>query len=649
MLCPSPLVSFDSLSHTTIVVYENCAIPCPYFTYSRDEWSIIHNTVEYLAYSSFALSFLVFIAHYSNKHAFYIRQMFIGGFMGNSFFIGLFMFFNYQDQLVCVGDSHFVEKNPICVLQAAATIFFFMWTEVWSTILAYDTYLHVCSLIRTKDIPILHRRYTVIAVSLSLLVTAIPFFSGNLGFDPQANIPMCMFLLSKSTLYFWFTFFAPFYVLLMLSLIITVIGACRIHQIFVSSRRYMVNLRRYFSHSDVGSPWKMVPSSPLQRSIEDATQDDMISPLVSTIQRALQTHEVYMVDNDVSDPLLSEYSINARLTLGHIGDLDVESEPFISSPVKKDNSSDYCPPRMTVPAAAISSITTPSTSKRRRSSSIDAATFRPHSTSSASSLGNRKSRSSSNAIDDIDLNYRSYVESVRKQQIVTTEYHYPGLYEKDDPLFEFRESQQDQIPDYNDLDINDSVSVGSNELIAHDLENQRLTTTRGTLTGRTSEGVRTRGSTWELSSRGSSVLSNVWKYNGRSIVFVIVFCLITLGVAPFTLDLYYFRYQEFIDSSDNFATCLIHSAIQTQSLYANASQELVDNLAHEACGELPSTRPNLWELMCILIFSAAFGIMPSIVFFGGLLEMLKNWFSSIFFCKFWMTSTSHSELQLDTA
>jgi hypothetical protein len=257
-ICPSPLVYYNNESnvpayHTIVAANDYCAVPCPTIEYTSKQWHVENNVVTILVIISFSLCFLVFLSHITEFYKYYIRIMFIGGFLVNSFIIGIFVILNRNDSIICDGAVYYVESGPFCVFQAAATVWTFIWTNTWSAILAYDTFLHVSLLSKPGSEFFARMKYTVIAVAISSIVTAVPLISGNLGFDPDANIPICLYMISKSPEVFWFSFVVPFYLLLLVSLILTILCAWRVHKVFITSSHYKTAVARSKSYNRVSS------------------------------------------------------------------------------------------------------------------------------------------------------------------------------------------------------------------------------------------------------------------------------------------------------------------------------------------------------------------------------------------------------------
>ena len=195
-ICPAPLV----LSHgsgingaATIVAYGNCVVPCPTIEYTVGEWDQLTAILTILVIISTTLSGAALICHMIEYRKYYIRCMLILGFFFNSLILTIFFLINGNEyKVTCDGSAHYIEKSGLCIFQASSLIFSFVWVEVWSAIFAYDMYLHITSSFTILDVPKMRTQYTILALVLSSIVTAIPLLADNLGFDPEANIPFCM-------------------------------------------------------------------------------------------------------------------------------------------------------------------------------------------------------------------------------------------------------------------------------------------------------------------------------------------------------------------------------------------------------------------------------------------------------------------------
>lgn len=82
------------------------------------------------------------------------------------------------------------------------------------------------------------------------------------------------------------------------------------------------------------------------------------------------------------------------------------------------------------------------------------------------------------------------------------------------------------------------------------------------------------------------------RYNGRSIVFIVTFCLSTLYIAIMLFILNKVQYGKYVDGTEDYAQCLVEASIRSP----NQSQEGVDAYAQHVCGDYPSVRPNKYEV-----------------------------------------------------
>ena len=75
-----------------------------------------------------------------------------------------FAVLNRNNDIICgANNTAFVQRAPICLFQASASVFIFTWIEVWSLILAYDSY----RMIAGRHVA-LHGQYSPLDASTSL-------------------------------------------------------------------------------------------------------------------------------------------------------------------------------------------------------------------------------------------------------------------------------------------------------------------------------------------------------------------------------------------------------------------------------------------------------------------------------------------------
>jgi hypothetical protein len=246
-ICPAPLVYFNTnqTSHDGYeahVVGYNCAVPCPTVIYSDQQWDFLADTVLYTSGIACVLSLAVFLAHVREFKRYYIRIMFISGFVVNSFIMFTFQLMNRGDAVVCHGEAEYVPRASMCMIQSVSSIWMLIWAHTWSVIMSYDTYLHVMLVYKHDQKERLQYIYTLVGFLIPTILTIFPVAFQTVGFDYQANLPICLYLVSSFNWVFWFSFVVPFYVLLTISLVFTLAISRRIHQVFISSGHYQLDL-----------------------------------------------------------------------------------------------------------------------------------------------------------------------------------------------------------------------------------------------------------------------------------------------------------------------------------------------------------------------------------------------------------------------
>jgi hypothetical protein len=117
----------------------------------------------------------------------------------------------------------------------------------------------------------------------------------------------------------------------------------------------------------------------------------------------------------------------------------------------------------------------------------------------------------------------------------------------------------------------------------------------------------------------NETVAQTLKYNGRAIIFVIIFCLTTLYIIPLLADLQYFKYQYYQDGTADFISCLMATSAQSQTVDPPIPQNVVDvsNYVNDICGDIPAVRPALGLIISAICWYAAYGIIPAIVFGAG--------------------------------
>jgi hypothetical protein len=245
--CPEPLVysdHSDNDDYYTLWALESqgCALPCPSLTYTSEEWKLVVNVLLVLSCGCFLAVIASSLILSTDMKKFYVKIMFTSGFFCTSIIIICFFIINYDNDVICQGEAHFYRRAPFCVFQAASLIFFFIWIQIWGIFLSLETYFFFLAKGRQKTIQWCRQYYTRIAFFSSAVLTSIPLACNNLGFDPYANLPVCLFLFHDNRNFFWFGLYFPFLILNLICSIITISSIKRINQIFVTTKE-MKNIR----------------------------------------------------------------------------------------------------------------------------------------------------------------------------------------------------------------------------------------------------------------------------------------------------------------------------------------------------------------------------------------------------------------------
>lgn len=245
-ICPFPLTYGIETDNKVVWASEdlNCAVRCPTVTYTEDEWDEV-TSVAWLLFmlSLFGTCGIFFYQIYRSqlKNEFLPRLMFLFGFFAISFLLVIFLSVNESSDgaVVCEEDAAYIERAPLCVIQAASTIFFIIWIEIWSFFMALENYLFICSALeQTSKHGKNNKIYLAVSLTVCSVCVLIPLGAGNLGFDYEANVPICLYLVSDTRNYLWATLIAPFSFFAVLCLIFTLLSIGKIQAIFVSNEKY---------------------------------------------------------------------------------------------------------------------------------------------------------------------------------------------------------------------------------------------------------------------------------------------------------------------------------------------------------------------------------------------------------------------------
>jgi len=551
--------------------------------------------------------------------------MFISGFFFNGLVLSIFFITNGIDYSVtCDTNAHYIEKGPLCLFQAAFLIFLYIWVEIWSLIFAYDMYLHISSSVTAYDIPTLRYRYMLVAVTLSCVITAIPVFANNIGFDPEANVPFCMYMLSENKNYFWYIFMLPLMALLILATGYAIMGTVRMNEIFVgatsSSGRNKLTLSHAGSLSlsvsqaagdeyllntaiddsnDVGaSSSRGIPSQgdsiksaatseqPLYHppisdaqclSITNSSQQDYLNQVVS-IYQSYETGggcDNYSHGYDYGNPYVQF----------HDGGSDCGSEAYFPPPPPEDEEW----PQRSGTSSYLSSQYSASRGAEYRDGANEDASFSVFSTvSDILTMGNPVLNQGLEA----EYSPLAAQEEVLLQQ--GREGSPSSVHSK-----QFRsESGGQSFHTGSGSSQSQSHHTHSSDPISFASRAQSNTTSNARSSQRLAAYYNSSRSSFQRSINSWRLfIKATWKYNGLSIVFVLTFCLSTLVIGPFLFFLDHVWWSRAVEAGQEFTECLV----QASMISPDQTQTGVDSYAREVCGAVPGHRPN--QIMVSLVAS----------------------------------------------
>lgn len=595
LICPHPLAyanADEPHQGYTWYVFGDCVVPCPTIEYTDSEWKQLTNILIVFSAISMWMSFFSFVAHVIDIRKYYIQCMFIFGFLFNSVVISVFFAVNYHDnQVVCDTRSHFIERGDLCVFQAAAMVFSFVWVESWSVIFVYDMYLHVTYSAQAADIPKLRVKYTVAATALSLLAMLPPLLDRNLGFDTEANIPFCLNLVSKNNGYFWFTFFLPLCVLILFALLFAILSAIRMNQLFaVASPAQQQIVARFGVYDRLMGEGQgglsTVPRLPSESSFNQSMsfyESDMDNSNNSVTEALLQSATATRVHTaSERDDFLGRHASGDDFGYGDHKPVDTVSDSQSGSYHDNDDYMHGLSESEASAAGISSSHTRQSVDERTlvdRDGDRDADGERDEATAGRPSAG---AYSVLSAVSGI---------------FTTTGAQTSAQYNKcmKEPTAGSDQASSGHLR----MGGGDSLGSASTSSSQYGQErNPRSSTTNSTGTrdlGYVSSAIKARLLSW-LPPLWASYVEKTWKYNGLCIVFVMFFCLTTVCVAPLLYHLYQTTWQRTIDAGEDFAMCLVEASIASKNPnnpdHVVQTQENVDAYAAGICGTVPADRPN---------------------------------------------------------
>jgi hypothetical protein len=606
--CPSPLVYAYDDHDTVLWAFEpgHCAVPCPTITYTSNEWDFLKQAVWILAVISLITTTMTLTILSADISKLFLRAMFILGFLVISITSVIFLAENADDGVVCNGDGHYVKKAPLCIFQAIVTIFILLWVEIWSVILSVDTYMHIVSRTSMERMSYWRKRYMGIALTFCTVLTIIPIIGDNVGFDPKANLPFCLYLYSENKWYFWSTLYAPFITLNSVCFIITILGAKRIHQIFVTTSKYTIK----DSVSSSSAAAAVASSSTRTRSrtkgltsSSGARENNNSSSHGNSSLREDSSHSPQVVRRYGDDP--DEEGDEEE------GGYDYDDGSSVDSHELTENYRSHLPagalslnPEFYEGSMVAKETSSPVTSVDYGAPPVSLFPRLQHSTSSA---GTKNPLNAPLTPDDHHILCSPPGDDERWRDSEAKwfkSYHEPSFQGTRPTLTHLVSTTQD----YRSSEVFSLTSGGgqtpfSDRTVSRDTES--------TWAGNIAHSLKKSSVSVNL-----NLLKEALRYNGRSILFVIVFCLTTLYVAPSLLYINGIKYNDYVTGTEDYVACLVEAAF----LCHVKTQEGVDQCAKEECGRFPGDRLDVGEragklqFFSTMIWMFGYGIVPSFIF-----------------------------------
>ena len=784
LICPTPLLTWSGTdyvnSYDTTVIYatpgQPCVIPCPSLAYDSYEWDLLQSVLFVGSLCALIASLVAFLSHLTEFYKYYIRVMFIGGFLVSSAIVFFFAVMNRKNEIVCAdNNTAFIQQGPVCVFQACASVFVFTWIELWSCILAFDSYL----MVHNRQVSLyastpathgeqklkLYKLYTVVAVVVCTGLTIIPLIAGNYGFDPEANVPICLFLFSTDSTYFWTIFYLPFTLLVFGCIYFSVRGICQIQAIFVNSPRYFGGQSGNTSAAassvggsghDIGrsSLRSSTYSNPVHVGVGDfgspdsgdgdgngrSESDDSSfanSKLLGT-RDSLSGFSDYDFSEEEECELEDEMNKNSHLTgsKGSGGTADNEKSLLRNSHMSSNSGGGIrleqfpnnknkfnqnqreeqeqeqtltvenvfmLSPSTTANTSAQNSSQRPSiiadlnannasdgfgsvngngNGNSETSFAWNPASSRRYNNDESFIVGigdetdsgsdrnyrqcneltsvirgdgngnvNTKNRSGGGGVDpDHDMDRQStatYGEEEKWGQYDVANPVMPGV-DRDNyrynnygggnngpPSTKMRSDSRGRTESgtSNFSDGIETISLGtdngSDENMDARQDSQGSVLAWGGTGGRSSSANSKKKKSIKRSFIKSTrdrilgllteneMLAQTLKYNGRAIIFVIIFCLTTLYIIPLLAELQYFEYDKYQNGAADFVTCLLTASGQSQVDLVPQNVDDVSAYVNSICGDVPSVRPKLGLIISAICWYAAYGIIPALVFGAG--------------------------------
>jgi hypothetical protein len=640
-VCPYPLVYADGLKnyadkYTTHWAYQegNCAVRCPSIALTVDEFDSYNENVFRISVVSFILSFMVLLVHIPDIKKYYVRVLFISGFTLSSICFVIFKPLNKDYSAICSADyAHYIEQAPECVMQATLLVFSFLWIALWGAVYSIDTYL-VTLLIRRSKLATLRSYYIWFVGFTASLLACIGLMTDSYGYDYTTSLPNCMYLFSEEgkDMIFWWVLIFPYSLCVTVCIVASIGTAYRLQTVFVKNRKRQSANKSATSGvasgvSNSGPPGSTSQLKAALPAPRPANGEGGPKKVVSTasewttgdsdggavgrewsvdVDCLPTTHPSYRQGGNDSSGLSGSMS-STGITSSRVGQRDggEEGEGEAANPLHIGRG---VPSRLTAV----------------RESTMTSMTHNDWDDSS----GRRETEMGSGSIQLSESSELKRCEDTAAVKASAESYQMRFHHDDDD------DDEQEEVAE-SDVDIealvrDKSRSRSKNSRVAStasygigasggrsystagkiseekDFEvRESSLCTVGSADARESA-MQSSGSNTHTSSARSGVpsvtivagkddwlhtlswtFSETWKYNGRVLIFIVIYCALSLYVIPTFIYLFHSTYQRNVDSADEWVGCLIVasfiSPVQTQSG--------VDSFARATCGSHPDPRP----------------------------------------------------------
>lgn len=576
-ICPYPLVHADSTKeypdyYSTHWAYKhgNCAVRCPTIVLTVDEFHQFNQNVWIIALISCIFSLIVLAFHLPEASRYNIRIFFVAGFAAGSFAFAIFPPINTDFRIICSDDrAHYIPQNPLCVTQSVFIVFCFSWIALWGAIYSTDIYL-VTSLTDPSFLKRLRKYYFWFALIVTIGITSAGLIADNYGYDYTTALPNCLYLFADNRKYFWTTLVLPYIISCVICLLASMGSAYRLQSVFVNSkvssrRRMLRNVINTYNRSqaihDQRIPVNTLTSSITPNHSSGAVESIELSGNERAHEPSIEYRRDWSVDIENSHKRLDSLSIdglnrtpsdtpyNPIITTGSL-----QERPKLATVMEASDPIVISLEKSSLPSSAhMSSSPSESSSQGMSSFNIELKEEQQRITEHT----NAPEREDDYVVSMISEDYISDLRNSLPR--LTSQY---SAFKQDDPDLS---SQLHSVNSTNLIDENMIPESTANAIIRQITEK----------------------------------IIETWKYNGRIILFIFVYCLLSVYVIPVFVYLFHMTYDKNVDSAEEFIACLVTASFTSPI----QTQQYVDQHAKEQCGEYPSPRPP-FGLVNFLILSS---------------------------------------------